>query len=86
MDLIYKASCDYCTAVASVVETIDVAGEIDTIPIESEEGRILIEAHHGEMVDSPHLFTDDRVYYGVGPTTRGIFVELPKAYIADLRR
>lgn len=75
LELVYKGSCPYCQAVASAVEAVDVLGKVQTTEIESERGRRLVEKHHGEYVLSPHLFTDELVYYGVTPTAKGLLKE-----------
>ena len=70
--LIYKGECPYCRMAASVVEGADLGGNVETVPIESERATLLIEEHHGEFVNSPHLFTEDMVYYGVAPVAKAL--------------
>lgn len=80
-ELIYDGSCPYCLAIARTVDTLDVRDRIRTTDIHSERGRALVESHHnGEFVDSPHLFGEKYVYYGVRPVARAVGVALPKSY------
>lgn len=72
VELVYSESCPYCLFAARTLGRIDVGGKVRLTPIESERGRELVEDHHGEYVHAPHLFTDDLVYYGIGPTLRGL--------------
>jgi hypothetical protein len=57
---------------ASVVEGVDVGKNVETVPIESERAKEMIEDHHGEFVNSPHLFTEEMVYYGVAPVAKAL--------------
>ena len=70
--LIYKGSCPYCTMAASAVEGVDVGSNVETLAIETDRAREMIEDHHGEFVNSPHLFTDNMVYYGVSPVAKAL--------------
>lgn len=70
--LIYKGECPYCRLAASTVEGADIFNNVETVPIESERAMLLIESHHGEFVNSPHLFTEDMVYYGVTPVAKAL--------------
>lgn len=75
LELIFKASCPYCTIAAGIVTRLDVLGKVRATPIETPRAQELIEDHHGEFVNSPHLFTPDYVYYGVSPTAVGLLKE-----------
>lgn len=82
MELVYKEECPYCLFAADTISRLDAFDAIETTPIESARGRRLVEDHHGEYVESPHLFTDEYVYYGVIPVAKA----LPKSYLLELRR
>lgn len=77
MILIYSESCWYCLTVARTINKMDVPNTVETVPIESDRGERMIEDHHNEYVHAPHLFTEDRVYYGVRPVATGLLKEYP---------
>lgn len=85
-DLVYKHSCPYCRAIVKVVKILDPAGVFTPVRLESDLGRNLIEDHHGEMVNSPHLFTDEYVYYGVKPVAKAVLRRLPRAVLPIRKR
>lgn len=80
LELVFSETCPYCRGAARAVSLVDVGDRVDLTPIESERGRTLVEGHHNEFVHTPHLFTMNRVYYGIGPTLRGLVTELPREY------
>jgi predicted DCC family thiol-disulfide oxidoreductase YuxK len=82
LELVYSSDCPYCRAAVRAVRVADVRGEVRVTPIESERGERLVEDHHGEYRHVPHLFTEDLVYYGVGPTFRGLALELPATLLS----
>lgn len=71
-ELIYSHECPYCRRIAMAVNAIDRNDDIRLTDIDSERGKQMIEDHHGEYIHAPHLFTEELVYYGVGPTARGL--------------
>lgn len=80
LELVYSGDCPYCRAAARVIDALDRGDRVTFTPIESERGTTLVTDHHNEFVHAPHLFTMERVYYGVGPTLRGLLTELPREY------
>lgn len=78
MELLYSEECPYCRTAAGVVRTLDIPGWVETVPIESMRGEAMVQQHHGEYVHTPHLFTEERVYYGVGTTAKGVVKEYAK--------
>jgi len=80
-ELVYDGECPYCRAIARWVRTMDLRNRFRLTDINSGRGRLLVESHHSRFVDTPHLFTDELVYYGVKPTARGVFKELPRAAV-----
>ena len=83
LELVFSSECPYCRAAARAVRAADVGGHVELTPIESERGERLVENHHNEYVHAPHLFTESTVYYGVGPTMRGLATELPASYLSS---
>jgi len=83
LELVYSDECPYCRAAARAVGTADVGDRVRLTPIESDRGHRLVEDHHGEYLHAPHLFTESVVYFGVGPTMRGLAKELPVEYLPD---
>jgi len=86
MQLLYSDSCQYCRTAAAAVRAADLAGRVETLPLESERGRALVEDVHGEYLHSPHLLTDEMVYYGVGPVLRALATRLPGLTLGGLPR
>lgn len=80
-ELVYDGSCPYCRAISQAVGALDLRGSVTRTDINTERGRRIIEDHHGEFIDSPHLFTDRYVYYGVTPVAKALGVSLPKTYV-----
>lgn len=68
--LLYSGECPYCNAIGNAVDKLDRSGDIECLPIESEKGQDMVIEHHGEYVHAPHFFTDERVYFGVGPVAK----------------
>lgn len=79
--LVYSGECPYCRTIAAAISAADVSGRIRTLPIEDGLGREMVEDHHGEYVHAPHLFTEEKVYFGIAPVARGLAEEVPKAYL-----
>lgn len=77
MILIYSETCPYCLMIGRAIDKLDVAGNVETLPIETDRAEKMIEDHHGEYIHAPHLFTEDRVYYGVRPVATGLLKEYP---------
>lgn len=80
-ELIYDGECPYCRAIKAGIRASDIRGSITYTDINSPRGRALVEEHHGEFVDSPHLFTDQYVHYGVVPVARAVGVTVPKSFV-----
>lgn len=81
LELIYKGTCPYCRLAADTVSVVDVLGRVKTTRLESARGEALIIDHHGELVESPHLFTDEMAYFGVRPTATGLVKEYAKTLL-----
>lgn len=79
LELLYSGECPICRSVAGALACFQLTGVLLLIPIESPRGQGMVKSHHGEYVHAPHLFTPERVYYGIGPVAKGLATELPKS-------
>lgn len=83
MILVYSSDCGYCQAIKRAVAGLDVSNQVELVPIESDRGRQLVTDVHGEYVHSPHLLTDEYVYYGVGPVAKQLALRFPNIMLGN---
>lgn len=86
VELVYDGDCPYCRRIASLIDGLDPGDMVRLTDIESERGRRLIEQQHGRFIHSPHLFTPEYAYYGLGPVARRLAIVMPQVTALGLAR